>query len=131
MKGCPFKYQRHGSSRELSPEDGERLYLNKSLVFAIFGVEMRRAVISKVFEPQSQKIGPPQAFLLLILPVLILPAPQAQQSRIGPHRPERGGLARARRTDDCAVTAYPCLRGCLVAPVDESGVHPRQKPTAG
>src|ERR1035441_3313205 len=40
MKGCPFEYQRHGSPRELSPENGERVNLNESLVFAVFGVEM-------------------------------------------------------------------------------------------
>ena len=55
MKGCPFEYQRHGSPWELSPEDGERLYLNKSLVFPIFGVEMRRAVISKVHPNHNPK----------------------------------------------------------------------------
>ena len=48
MKGCPFEYQRHGSPREFSPENGERFYLNKGLVFTIFGMEMRRTVIAKV-----------------------------------------------------------------------------------
>jgi len=42
VKGCPFEYQCHGSPREISSEDGERLDLNESLVFAIFGMEMRR-----------------------------------------------------------------------------------------
>ena len=37
------------------PEDGERLDLNKSLVFLIFGVEMRRAVISKVHPNHDPK----------------------------------------------------------------------------
>ncbi len=55
MKGCPFEYQRHGSPREFAPQDGERLYLNKSLVFAIFGVEMRRAVVSKVHSNHNPK----------------------------------------------------------------------------
>jgi len=39
----------------LSPEDGERLYRDKSLVFAIFSVEMRRAVISKVHPNHNPK----------------------------------------------------------------------------
>src|ERR1035437_2519600 len=50
MKGCPFEYQRHGSPREISSEDGERLYLNEGLVFAIFGMEMRRTVVSEVMK---------------------------------------------------------------------------------
>ena len=68
MKGCPFEYQRHGSPREISPEDGERLYLNEGLVFAIFGVEACRAV----------------AFLLLILPSPRVQRPEARVGAIGP-----------------------------------------------
>jgi hypothetical protein len=55
MKGCPFEHQRHGSPREFSPEDGERFYLNEGLEFAIFGVELRRAVISKVHPNHNPK----------------------------------------------------------------------------
>ena len=55
MKGRPFEYQRHGSSRQLSPEDGERLYLNESLVFAIFGMEVRRTVISEIYSNHNPK----------------------------------------------------------------------------
>ena len=55
MKGCPFEYQRHGSPRELSPENGERVNLNESLVFAVFGVEMCRGVVSKVHSNHNPK----------------------------------------------------------------------------
>lgn len=55
MKGCPFEYQRQGSSREFSPEDGERLYLDESFVFAIFGVEMCRTMVSKVHSNHNPK----------------------------------------------------------------------------
>jgi hypothetical protein len=55
MKGCPFEHQRHGSPREFSSEDGERFDLNEGLVFAIFGVEMCRAVISKVHSNHDPK----------------------------------------------------------------------------
>ena len=55
MKGCPFEYQRHGSPRKFSPEDGKGFYLNEGLVFAIFGVEIRRAVVSKVHSNHNPK----------------------------------------------------------------------------
>jgi hypothetical protein len=56
MKGGPFEYQRHGSPREISPEDGERLYLDEGLVSAIFGMKMRRSVVVKnTFGLQSQR----------------------------------------------------------------------------
>ena len=55
MKGCPFEYQRHSSPRELAPKDGERFYLNEDLVFAIFSVEMCRAVVSKVHSNHNPK----------------------------------------------------------------------------
>lgn len=44
-----LQYQRHGSPGELAPEDGERLYLNEGLVFAIFGMEMCGTVVSRHF----------------------------------------------------------------------------------
>src|ERR1035437_3958505 len=55
MKGCPLKYQRHGPPREVSPEDGKRLYLNEGLVFAIFGMEMCGTVVSKVHSNHNPK----------------------------------------------------------------------------
>ena len=55
MKGCPFEYQRHGSPREVSPEDGERLYLNEGLLFAIFSMEMCRTVVSEVHSNHNPK----------------------------------------------------------------------------
>src|ERR1035437_10695940 len=55
MKGCPLEYQRHGSPREVAPEDGKRLYLNEGLVFAIFGMEMCGTVVSKVHSNHNPK----------------------------------------------------------------------------
>jgi hypothetical protein len=57
MKGGPFEYQRHGSPREISPEDGERLYLDEGLVSAIFGMKMRRSVVVKNTPPQQNLWG--------------------------------------------------------------------------
>ena len=39
----------------LAPQDGERFYLNEDLVFAIFSVEMCRAVVSKVHSSHNPK----------------------------------------------------------------------------
>ena len=76
MKGGPFEYQRHGSPREISPEDGERLYLDEGLVSAIFGMKMRRSVVVKnTFGLQSQRIELPQAF-----PSSILPSPHVPRA---------------------------------------------------
>jgi hypothetical protein len=36
-------------------KDGERFYLNKDLLFVIFSVEMRRAVVSKVHSNHNPK----------------------------------------------------------------------------
>ena len=55
MKGCPFEYQRHGPPREVSPQDGERLYLNEGLIFAIFGMGMRGAVVAEVHSNHNPK----------------------------------------------------------------------------
>ena len=55
MKSCPFEYQRHGSPREISPERRERLYLNEGLIFAIFGMEMCRTVITEVHSDHNPK----------------------------------------------------------------------------
>ncbi len=55
MKRCPFEHQRHGSPREFSPDDGERLYLHESLVFAVLGVEMRGTVISEIHSNDNSK----------------------------------------------------------------------------
>src|SRR5471030_1838169 len=54
MKG-PFEYQRHGPPREISSEDGERLYLKEGLVFAIFGMEMWRTMVSEVHSNHNSK----------------------------------------------------------------------------
>lgn len=55
MKRRPFEHQRHGSPREIASEDGERLYLNEGLVFAIFGVKMCRTVVCKVHSDHNPK----------------------------------------------------------------------------
>jgi len=55
-------------SREISSEDGERLDLNESLVFAIFGMEMRRTVVAKVHSNHNPKNRVTQALLPSILP---------------------------------------------------------------
>ena len=47
-EGLPIRAPTPWLSWEFSPEDGERFDLNEGLVFAIFGVEMCRAVVSKV-----------------------------------------------------------------------------------
>src|ERR1017187_5712 len=108
MKGCPFEYQRHGSPRELSPENGERVNLNESIVFAIFGVEMCRAVVSKVHSKHNpQKTGYLRHFFSLFYP---LRTPSARKSASATST-ERGGLASAPRASTAlllAVTSAVC-----------------------
>ena len=54
-EGLPIRVPTPWLSWELSPENGERVNLNESLVFAIFGVEMCRAVVSKVHSNHNPK----------------------------------------------------------------------------
>ena len=86
MQGRPFEYQRHGSPREVSPEDGERLYLNEGLVFAIFGMEVRRTVISKIYPNHNPKESTYlRHFLLRFYPLRT----RRVRSCIGPRQPLR------------------------------------------
>ena len=68
MERCPLEYQRRGSPREASPEDRKRLYINKGLIFAIFGVKICRIVIPEVHSNHDPKeSGYLWHFVLLIL----------------------------------------------------------------
>src|ERR1035437_3546337 len=77
MKGCPLEYQRHGSSREVAPEDGKRLYLSEGLVFAIFGMEMCGTVVSKVHSNHNPKES---SYLRHFLFPFYLSAPAASEA---------------------------------------------------
>ena len=55
MKGGPLEYQRHGSPRQVAPEDGKRLDFNEGLVFAIFSMEMCGAVVPKIHSNHNSK----------------------------------------------------------------------------
>lgn len=105
MKGCPFEYQRHGSPRELSPENGERVNLNESLVFAVFGVEMCGVWSLKYIRTTIPKNRVTSGISSLDSTFSARPAP-GNLSR--PHRP--GGAASPaprgpRLRCDCAVTS--------------------------
>src|ERR1035437_6205091 len=90
MKGCPLEYQRHGSPREVSPEDGKRLYFNEGLVFAIFGMEMCGSVVSKV---HSNHNPIESSYLRHFLFPFYLLRPRRVRRGIGPcNPPPRSGL---------------------------------------
>ena len=80
MKGGPFEYQRHGSPRKISPEHGERLYLDEGLVFAIFGMKMRGAWSLQYIRTTIPKTELPQAFPSSILPSPHVPRPMPRRS---------------------------------------------------